>query len=117
MESIPFSLWGDALWCGQEVVREAPHELAIRSLFPDPIPARGADLDTEAELVPEPHSRFDPRAIATLAWNSVPSVSFRSQADGSHSLTHTWHGTLGCRPWLTSPDSTGWYRCASSLGR
>ena len=50
MELIPFSLWGDALWCGQEVVREAPHEQAIRSLFPDPIPARGADLDTDADL-------------------------------------------------------------------
>ena len=33
---IPFSLWGDALWCGQEVVREAPHEQAIRGLFPIP---------------------------------------------------------------------------------
>jgi hypothetical protein len=64
METTTFRLWGDALWCGQEVVREAPHEQAIRSLFPDPIPAHGADLDTEADLVPEPTNRFDPRAVA-----------------------------------------------------
>jgi hypothetical protein len=71
MESIPFSLWGDALWCGQEVVREAPHEQAIRSLFPAPIPARGADLDTQADLVPEPHNRFDPRAVAVRVQGQV----------------------------------------------
>ena len=77
MGLIPFSLWGDALWCGQEVVREAPHEQAIRSLFPDPIPARGADLDTEADLVPEPHNRFDPRSIAVRVEASIPEPTAR----------------------------------------
>ena len=71
MALIPFKLWGDALWCGQEVVREAPHERVIRDLFPDPIPARGADLDTEADLVPEPDNRFDPRAIAVRVQGQV----------------------------------------------
>jgi hypothetical protein len=71
MALIPFKLWGDALWCGQEVVREAPHEQAIRGLFPDPIPARGADLDTEAELVLELDNRFDPCAVAVRVQGQV----------------------------------------------
>ncbi|WP_328989419.1 HIRAN domain-containing protein [Kribbella sp. NBC_01245] len=87
MKSIPFDLWGDALWCGQEVVREAAHEQAIRGLFPDPIPARGADLDTEAELVPEPYNRFDPRAIAVRVHDQV--VGYLPREDA-----HRYHAAL-----------------------
>jgi len=87
MKPIPFSLWGDALWCGQEVVRETPHERAIRALFPDPIPARGADLDTVADLVPEPHNRFDPRAIAVRVQEQV--VGYLPQDDA-----HRYHPVL-----------------------
>lgn len=117
MESIPFSLWGDALWCGQEVVREAPHEPAIRRLFPDPIPARGADLDTHAELVPEPHNRFDPRAVAVRVQGQV--VGYLPREDA-----HRYYAVLAglveqglqpqvpCHLWVSEWEPAAWQRAA-----
>lgn len=117
MESIPFSLWGDALWCGQEVVREAPHEQAIRRLFADPIPARGADLDTQAELVPEPHNRFDPRAVAVRVQGQV--VGYLPREDA-----HRYYPVLAglveqglqpqvpCHLWVSEWEPAAWQRAA-----
>lgn len=64
MASVPFSLWGEALWCGQEVVGGRSHAETIRALFDQPLAERGADMDTVAELVPHPENRFDPFAVA-----------------------------------------------------
>lgn len=79
---IPFRLWGDALWCGQEVVGAPEHEAAIRSLLPTPLPGRGADLDTVADLVPEPDNRFDPYAVAVQVAEKV--VGYLPQEDARH---------------------------------
>jgi hypothetical protein len=79
---IPFRLWGDALWCGQEVVGASEHEAAIRSLLPSPLPGRGADLDTVADLVPEPDNRFDPYAVAVRVAEKV--VGYLPQEDARH---------------------------------
>ncbi len=79
---IPFRLWGDALWCGQEVVGASEHEAAIRSLLPSPLPGRGADLDTVADLVPEPGNRFDPYAVAVHVAEKV--VGYLPQEDARH---------------------------------
>jgi len=113
MELIPFSLWGDALWCGQEVVREAPHEQAIRSLFPDPIPARGADLDTEADLVPEPHNRFDPRSIAVRVQGKVVGYLPRDDAHRYHPVlselvAQGLQPQVPCHLWVSE-----WTACSS----
>jgi hypothetical protein len=113
MESIPFSLWGDALWCGQEVVREAPHERAIRSLFPDPIPARGADLDTEADLVPEPYNRFDPRAIAVLVHGQVVGYLPRDDAHRYHPVlselvSQGLQPRVPCHLWVSEWEPSAW---------
>jgi hypothetical protein len=115
MESIPFSLWGDALWCGQEVVREAPHERAIRSLFPDPIPARGADLDTEADLVPEPHNRFDPRAIAVRVHGQVVGYLPRDDAHRYHPVlsglvSQGLQPRVPCHLWVSEWEPSAWER-------
>jgi len=79
---IPFRLWGDALWCGQEVVGASEHEATIRSLLPEPLPSRGADLDTAADLVPEPENRFDPYAVAVRVAEKV--VGYLPQDDARH---------------------------------
>lgn len=79
---IPFRLWGDALWCGQDVVGVREHEAAIRSLLPAPLPGRGADLDAVADLVPEPENRFDPYAVAVQVAEKV--VGYLPQDDARH---------------------------------
>ncbi|HEU4945837.1 MAG TPA: hypothetical protein VFT31_01665 [Kribbella sp.] len=115
MELTPFSLWGDALWCGQEVVREAPHERAIRSLFPDPIPARGADLDTEADLVPEPHNRFHPRAVAVRVQGEV--VGYLPRDDEhryfpvlAELVAQGLQPRVPCHLWVSEWESADWER-------
>jgi hypothetical protein len=113
MESIPFSLWGDALWCGQEVVREAPHEQAIRRLFPDPIPARGADLDTTADLVPEPHNRFDPRSIAVRVQGKVVGYLPRDDAHRYHPVlselvAQGLQPQVPCHLWVSEWEPADW---------
>lgn len=113
MESIPFSLWGDALWCGQEVVREAPHEQAIRRLFPDPIPARGADLDTTADLVPEPQNRFDPRSIAVRVQGKVVGYLPRDDAHRYHPVlselvAQGLQPQVPCHLWVSEWEPADW---------
>lgn len=115
MKSIPFSLWGDALWCGQEVVREAPHEQAIRRLFPDPIPARGADLDTVADLVPEPHNRFDRRAIAVRVQEQVVGYLPREDAHRYHPVlaelvAQGLQPRVPCHIWVSEWAPADWER-------
>src|ERR1700709_1192393 len=113
MELIPVSLRGDALWWGQEVVGEAPHEQAIRSLFPDPIPARGADLDTEADLVPEPHNRFDPRSIAVRVHGKVVGYLPRDDAHRYHPVlselvAQGLQPQVPCHLWVSEWEPADW---------
>jgi hypothetical protein len=113
MELIPFSLWGDALWCGQEVVREVAHEQAIRNLFPDPIPARGADLDTNADLVPEPHNRFDPRSIAVRVQGKVVGYLPRDDAHRYHAVlselvAQGLQPQVPCHLWVSEWEPADW---------
>lgn len=112
---IPYSLWSEALWCGQEVVGELRHERAIRSLFVDPIPARGADLDTVADLVPEFDNRFDPYPVGVRVGGRVVGYLPREDAQYYHPvladlIAQGLQPRVPCHVWASEWKPADWER-------
>jgi hypothetical protein len=112
---VPFNLWSEALWCGQEVVGELRHERAIRSLFVDPIPARGVDLDTVADLVPEFGNRFDPCAVAVQVDGRVVGYLPREDAQYYHPVladlvAQGLQPRVPCHVWASQWKPSDWQR-------
>ncbi|GAA0284475.1 HIRAN domain-containing protein [Cryptosporangium japonicum] len=56
-------LWGQRGWAAQEVAGETHHLAAIQGLFGGSIPDDGAEMETPALLVPDPHNPHDRNAV------------------------------------------------------
>lgn len=60
----PFDLWGQRGWPHQEVVGESTYVKEIRSLFGRDFNPDGTELTVTAQLIPEPHNRYDRNAVS-----------------------------------------------------
>lgn len=76
----PFPLWSQGKWPSREVVGEAHRSDGIRTLFPGRRLSGGADLDANARLVPEPHNRHDPHAVAVVVQGVLVGYLARDEA-------------------------------------
>ena len=58
-----FDLWGQRGWPRVDVAGGSHHQREIRQLFGRQPLSHGRELETTAQLVPEPHNRFDRHAV------------------------------------------------------
>lgn len=61
--AVEFQLWSRSRWPALDVVGEQYRVDDIRSLLPRTIPKEGVDLQSMAQLSPEPANRHDPHAV------------------------------------------------------
>jgi len=106
---IEFPLWTRNDWPSQEVSGESFHEREIRSLFASRLDESGAEIQTQASLIPEPNNQFDPNAVMVLvAGNHVGYLPKEIAADYRKVLLELqrqgFEPVTGCRVWAAIRD-------------
>ena len=93
--SIPFDLWGQRGWGRVDVAGESYHSKGIRAIVGADIKPGGVEINVDAQLVPEPANKHDPKAVGV--WCGRHQLGYLPREEAARYA-----------PILSAPTAQGW---------